>query len=641
MIPKQIGRYAIVGELGRGGMGTVYLARDPFFKRDVAVKVLPREFLHDPNFQIRFQREAQTIASLEHPAIVPVYDYGEDDGQPYLVMRYMGGGTLADRLKHHTFTVAEAAAMLNRLAPALDAAHRQGLIHRDLKPGNILFDQHGNPHIADFGLVKIAEAAVTVTNSAIVGTPAYMSPEQARGAAQLDGRSDLYSLGIILFEMLTGTTPFDADTPIGLVVKRITDPVPRILKVKPDLPPACEAVIASALAKEPGQRFSSAAALASALTRVANESAPPSRPSPEDEVATVQLPPPAATGDVMPSPSPSAAAPHDATGGARPERPRDDAMPAWVWGLTGLAATTLIAAAIIIGLTLRRQPAALALTLTFPATARPTAVSAASQAEALSGGPGPATPTTAGAATATVPRTPGPDVPPSTTATPAMSAAPTGGQTAGPDTPADDQATSAPVLDATPTLLIPVSGQTPIPSPTPSIPPTLTATRTAPAATVTPSLTPAAIGTGTATPTKTATATATPTATETETATPTPTATATPSDIEPPAMSNFKAQPKDVRPGNCAVTFSVNLADPSGVAAADLLWESFDSSNSLAASGALGMLYDTRTVWQATFPVTIPAGGYLDWTVAATDTVGNTASQPSGLRVEIKGGACP
>ncbi|MDW8327943.1 MAG: serine/threonine-protein kinase, partial [Anaerolineales bacterium] len=193
MFPERIGRYKIKGELGRGGMATVFHGFDTRFKLEVAIKVLPREFLHDPAFHARFEREAQTIAALEHPAIVPVYDFGEEDGQPYIVMRLMTGGTLNDRLRRGPLTLAEAARIVNALAPALDEAHARGIIHRDLKPGNILFDRRGDPYISDFGIAKLSDSSAAFTGSGVLGTPAYMSPEQARGERDVDGRSDIYS----------------------------------------------------------------------------------------------------------------------------------------------------------------------------------------------------------------------------------------------------------------------------------------------------------------------------------------------------------------------------------------------------------------------------------------------------------------
>ncbi|MCX6034063.1 MAG: serine/threonine-protein kinase [Chloroflexi bacterium] len=273
MEPQKFGRYEIKAEIGRGGMATVYHAYDPRFERELALKVLPREMLHDPQFRTRFEREAKTIAMLEHPAIVPVYDFGEEDGQPYFVMRYMTGGSLTDRMKHGPMPIQEVAHLFGRLAPALDEAHAKGIIHRDLKPGNILFDQYGEPYISDFGIAKIAATQTNVTGSSILGTPAYMSPEQAQGES-IDGRSDIYGLGVIMFELLTGKQPYQGNTPMSVVVKHITDPVPHILDVKPDLPPTIEAVIEKAMAKDRDERFSTVKALTDALDAVARGEIP-------------------------------------------------------------------------------------------------------------------------------------------------------------------------------------------------------------------------------------------------------------------------------------------------------------------------------------------------------------------------------
>ncbi len=273
MEPQKFGRYEIRGEIGRGGMATVYHAYDPRFEREVAIKVLPHEMLHDVQFRTRFEREAKTIAMLEHPAIVPVYDFGEEDGQPYFVMRYMTGGSLSDRMKVGPMPVQEAARLMTHLAPALDEAHAKGIIHRDLKPGNILFDQYNDPYVSDFGIAKLAESQSNVTGSAIVGTPAYMSPEQAQGEG-IDGRSDIYGLGIILFEMFTGQQPYHGDTPMSVVVKHITDPVPHILDIKPDLPGNLEEVVEKAMAKDRTQRYQTVQALAADLTAVAKGETP-------------------------------------------------------------------------------------------------------------------------------------------------------------------------------------------------------------------------------------------------------------------------------------------------------------------------------------------------------------------------------
>lgn len=266
---ETIGRYEVKSELGRGGMATVFHAYDPQFKRDVAIKVLPRELLHDKEFRARFDREATIIAGLEHPGIVPVYDFGEQDGQPYLVMRYIANGSLKERIEQGAMSLEEVVRILNKVASALDYAHQKGVVHRDLKPDNILFDQHGEPYLTDFGIAKLAETGATLTGNAIVGTPAYMSPEQGRGDANLDGRSDIYSLGVIVFEMLTGRVPYDAATPMGLILKHMTEAIPNLITEKSNLPPDMQLVINQALAKRSYVRYATAGEFADVLGKVA------------------------------------------------------------------------------------------------------------------------------------------------------------------------------------------------------------------------------------------------------------------------------------------------------------------------------------------------------------------------------------
>ena len=271
MQPEKIGIYEIKSELGRGGMATVYRGYDPRFEREVAVKVLPPELLHsDPQFRVRFEREAKIIAQLEHPSIVPVYDVGEENNQPYFVMRYMKGGSLSERIKAGIFSVENAVKILERIAPGLDEAHARGFVHRDLKPSNILFDGRDSPYISDFGIAKIIQGqSGTMTGSGIIGTPAYMAPEQASGD-QVDGRADVYALGIILFEMLTGKQPYEADTPMAVAIKHVTDPVPDILNANPKLPLGMDAIIQKALAKNRDDRFSTAVDLVDSLRTVAS-----------------------------------------------------------------------------------------------------------------------------------------------------------------------------------------------------------------------------------------------------------------------------------------------------------------------------------------------------------------------------------
>src|SRR5689334_15383551 len=266
MQPEKIGLYEVKSELGRGGMATVYRAYDPRFEREVAVKVLPSELLHsDPQFRLRFEREAKIIAQLEHSAIVPVYDVGEADGQPYFVMRYMNGGSLSDRIKAGGLTIEDASRILGTIAPGLDEAHSNGIVHRDIKPSNILFDKRGNPYISDFGIAKLSQAqSGNVTGSAIIGTPAYMAPEQAQGI-EVDGRADIYALGIILFEILTGKQPYEADTPMAVAIKHITDPVPHIRQTNPKLPESVDTIIQKAMAKDKTHRFATAVEMTTAL----------------------------------------------------------------------------------------------------------------------------------------------------------------------------------------------------------------------------------------------------------------------------------------------------------------------------------------------------------------------------------------
>lgn len=252
---KHFGRYQAERELGRGGMATVYLGFDPAIKRQVAIKVLPRQFTFDPQFRVRFDQEAQLVAALDHYAIVPIYDFGEHEDQPYIVMRYMTGGSLSDRLEQGPLPTEQVLAIINRLSSALERAHSQGVIHRDLKPGNVLFDSDDNAYLSDFGIAKVATTTAELTGSGIIGTPAYMSPEQAQGIAPLDGRTDVYSLGLILFEMLTGKQPYEADTPVQLALKQVTEPLPNILIHRPDLPEGAQRVMEKALAKDRADRF--------------------------------------------------------------------------------------------------------------------------------------------------------------------------------------------------------------------------------------------------------------------------------------------------------------------------------------------------------------------------------------------------
>ena len=279
-MPQTIGRYIIKEVIGQGGMGAVYLGYDPQIERNVAVKILPREMLHDPMFALRFEREAKAIAVLDHPAVVPVYDFGKDRDQPYIVMRYMGGGTLSKRLKGRPMSMTETLQILRRIGPALDEAHKLGIFHRDIKPSNILFDKYGHAYLSDFGMVRLDAPSELTGSHAAVGTPGYMSPEQIRGL-DIDGRSDLYGLGVVLFEMMTGRRPYRAETPAMMIVKQITDPVPRIRQINSNLPREYDVIIHRLMSKDPDDRPQTATQviklLSAALTAVNNPDEPLTR----------------------------------------------------------------------------------------------------------------------------------------------------------------------------------------------------------------------------------------------------------------------------------------------------------------------------------------------------------------------------
>jgi eukaryotic-like serine/threonine-protein kinase len=262
-----LGSFRIVGLLGKGGMGAVYEAHDPQLDRLIALKVLPPEFLHDGTFEKRFEREAKMIARLEHPNIVPIYASGIDEAVPWMSMRLLAGGNLGTLLEHRRVTSQEAVRMLRSVADALDYAHARGVVHRDIKPTNLLLDDSRGVCIADFGLAQMLEGDAHVTRTGtLIGTPHYMAPEQARGDP-LDHRSDIYSLGIVAYEMFVGSIPFKADSPIAVLMKHLNEPLP----TPPDGVTSRSVVeaIRKAVAKDPAQRWSSAGAFVAALEAAA------------------------------------------------------------------------------------------------------------------------------------------------------------------------------------------------------------------------------------------------------------------------------------------------------------------------------------------------------------------------------------
>jgi len=288
---QMLGPYKIIEQIGEGGMATVYKAYQSSMDRNVAIKVLPSQLADSAEFTQRFQQEARIIAKLEHPHILPVFDYGESNGVTYFVMRYLDAGTLREIMeKGRPLSLSEVDRLFTQLAEALSYAHSFGIVHRDLKPSNALIDSQGNLFLTDFGIAKLLESAsprLTQTD-AIMGTPAYISPEQAQ-ATKVDQRSDIYSLGIILYEMVTGRVPFVAETPLAVILKHVSDPLPPPSTLKPDIPEAIEKVVLKALAKDPNNRYTSVAEFLSAWKRALDESRLSVRRAPE--TAAVQYAP--------------------------------------------------------------------------------------------------------------------------------------------------------------------------------------------------------------------------------------------------------------------------------------------------------------------------------------------------------------
>jgi tRNA A-37 threonylcarbamoyl transferase component Bud32/tetratricopeptide (TPR) repeat protein len=284
---ENVGAYRIVEKLGQGGMATVYKAYHAALDRYVAIKVMHPAFMEDPNFLARFQREARIVAKLDHPNIIPIYDFAEHNGHPYLVMRFVEGETLKARIDDGPLEKDEILRITQAVGEALTYAHKQGILHRDIKPSNVLLTPDGGVYLTDFGLARMAEAGEsTLSRDMMVGTPQYISPEQAKGIRELDARTDVYSLGVVLYELLVGRAPFTADTPYAIIHDHIFTPLPLPRQLNPDLPEPIERVLLKALAKEPADRFQSVEELIAALESAIGTAAKPKTRE------TVVVPPP-------------------------------------------------------------------------------------------------------------------------------------------------------------------------------------------------------------------------------------------------------------------------------------------------------------------------------------------------------------
>ncbi|MBN2302990.1 MAG: serine/threonine protein kinase [Anaerolineae bacterium] len=273
MIGTTLGPYEIIEEIGRGGMATVYRARQINMERDVAIKIIHKAIAAQSTSLDRFQREARLIARLEHAHILPVYDYNGAHDPPYIVMRYLPTGTLKDILERDQLKFNEIAFLMRQLTSALDYAHRQKVVHRDIKPSNIMVDAEGNAFLTDFGIARMVEGTEGLTASGLaVGTPGYMAPEQGMGLP-VDHRVDIYALGVMLFELMTGQTPYTGDTPMAVILKHIQEPIPSAAEINPTIDPALDAIISRAMAKDPNARYRTSTELADDLATVIGPSA--------------------------------------------------------------------------------------------------------------------------------------------------------------------------------------------------------------------------------------------------------------------------------------------------------------------------------------------------------------------------------
>jgi len=314
-VGENVGPYRVIEQLGQGGMATVYKAYHAALDRYVALKVLHPAFGEDPNFAARFQREARLVAKLDHPNIVPIYDYSEHEKRTFLVMKFIEGETLKARMARGPLASDELAKIIEAVGSALAYAHKMGILHRDIKPSNVLLVPDGSIYLADFGLARIASAGEsTLSGDMIMGTPQYISPEQAMGKKDLDEGTDIYSFGVMLYEMVVGQVPFNADTPFSIIHDHIYTSLPIPHTINPSVPEPVERVLLKALSKERADRYASVTEMADAFKQAWLSAGVPMKGT------TITMPPQVAPVSAKPAPAAEMVAPAEPK--AKKKRPR-------------------------------------------------------------------------------------------------------------------------------------------------------------------------------------------------------------------------------------------------------------------------------------------------------------------------------
>ena len=337
---ESVGPYRIIAQLGQGGMATVFKAYHPALDRYVAIKVLHPAFMEDSGFLARFQREAKVVARLDHPNVVPIYDFADHEGRPYLVMKFIEGETLKARMVRGPLERDEGLRIIGRIGDGLAYAHIQGILHRDIKPSNVLLSPEGAVYLADFGLARIAQAGEsTLSSDQMLGTPQYISPEQARGEKNLDAGTDIYSFGVVLYELVVGRVPFSADTPFSIIHDHIYKPLPMPRSINPTVPEPVERVLLKALNKSRKDRYAKVEDLVSAFREAVSQG--PSAAMPDLGVAGAATRRGTAP-RAEPAPKPPVTAPKEQAATLQepvPAEPQAAKSRAWMWAVAGIAIT--------------------------------------------------------------------------------------------------------------------------------------------------------------------------------------------------------------------------------------------------------------------------------------------------------------